>query len=174
MIFLMKVIITSILITLWGYPIGKVDSTTTFNEISSFPASAGIGDFNASLAGSWTTGAMDIETSAQIMSIFADGAVTYQSDPVSVACSSSDCLSLLFVGGLGFVQPDPNLLTQSPNANVIIIHGEQGFQGDYWSVNPAEEPFDNHCQTWGVANVAFMVCIKVSSLDPKNLIAAIV
>jgi hypothetical protein len=73
---------------------------------------------------------MDIETSAQIISIFGDSAITYPSDPVSIACSRSDCLSLLFVGGLGFVQPDPNLLTQSPEADVFIIHGEQGFQGD--------------------------------------------
>jgi hypothetical protein len=104
--------------------------------------------------------------------LFDDIRFTHQTLPVASACSGPDCLSLFFAGGVGEIFPDPQLITQPSGANMLIIQGESGVQGDYWDFSSTEAPLTtDHCQTWGEEYGAIMICIKPSSLNEANLIA---
>lgn len=95
--------------------------------------------------------------------------------PAVSACFGTDCKTHFYTGGLKAIRPDPILLTQSPQADIIIVVAEAGVQADFWDVSSSEAPITpENCQKWGSQHGALMVCLKSSSLDPSNILAGII
>jgi hypothetical protein len=85
------------------------------------------------------------------------------------------------VGGVDAITPYPNRVsltypnkTQLPEADSLVVFGEQGLQADYWNMSISEEPFTNDtCRTWATqgGGAAFTLCIKGSSLSRDVIVA---
>lgn len=152
-------------------PLAEVSQTTTFRAESGLQVSAGIGPFEPSLATTWDGNITSFYFSTQVPSLSIEPLRTIAVNPVSAACSGADCISYLYTGGIASTSPYIFLVSQSPDADVFLIQGEVGLQGDYWNINPAEQPFAaDHCQIWGDPQIAFSVCLQTSSLDSNSLI----
>lgn len=147
---------------------------TAFTPVFQFPASAGIGEFNASFSNDYPPGVFAFDFYYSVSQLFTNADTSYDINPVANGCSGIGCQGVFLVAGVAGISPSPALRTQSPEADTIIVQGEQGLQADFWNVSPAEDPLTSQdCQTWGDIEYAFMICSKSSSLDPNNLIAGI-
>ena len=152
--------------------LAEVSPRTSFTPVSGFPVSAGIGPFEPSLATTWNALITPFLFSAQVPSLTIEPLRTIASNAVAKACSSSDCVSYFYAGGVATISPYIFLVPQSPEANIFIVQGEVGLQGDYWSIDQGEQPFtSDHCHIWGDSGHAFSICIKTSSLNQDYLIA---
>jgi len=142
--------------------------------LSQISASAGIGAFDASFSEGYISEELAFTLAEDVFyPLVNDPAVGCGIDSVTEACFGSDCLSRFFASSAQNIQPWPPSITQSPEADIFVVQDQQGFQGDYWDVDSADESFTtNQCQAWGEeSEYGFMVCIKQSSLDRNHLIA---
>ena len=154
--------------------LGKILPTTIFTATGSpVPISAGIGPFNASWAADWNPSVLDLFVVSQVPVLAVDILQIYPTIPISNGCVGPSCKSRFFSGGIGFVAPSPFLtMTQPTQSDVFIVHGEQGLQGDFWSVNSVDATItSNDCRTYGFSASAFTICIKPSSLYDTALVA---
>jgi hypothetical protein len=96
----------------------------------------------------------------------------------SFCSGSSNCESYFFSGGLQSLSPNPIFFrSTSPEADAIILEGEQGLHVDYWDVDPSDGKADvqTDCLIWiGSSEAAgFMICLAPSRLNANHLVAGI-
>lgn len=168
----------SILIT--GCSLGDVvliigfETTTMLYETQfTFPAVAGIGPYNASLAHADVL--IPSVAATYVSEIYLD---VLHSAQLSTSlpphsCSGDGCLSTFVVGPVGFIQPPPLQSTNYSRADTIFVHRLQGVQIEFWDADHGEQFMIKDCKTWGTNNSAIQVCIGVSSVDKHYLVAGI-
>ena len=149
---------------------GEVSLITTFTPVLQFPASAGIGLFNASFSNDYPQGTFAFIFYAWLSSPYEMTAPVSIVDPV--VCSGPECFTYLYSIGISGISPHPDLITAASEADTVIVQGEQVLQVDYWNVSSAEDPFTaDDCQLYGGTDYAFIICIKMSTLVDDSLIA---
>ena len=88
--------------------------------------------------------------------------------------SSTKVTSFFFTRGTSNILPRPNTLAGQAEADIVIVHGEQGIQGDYWSVGSSDVKWEaKDCGIWAGA-AAFRICIKESPDYNDTLVAGTV
>ena len=156
---------------------GKVEIVTVFRPLQSFPVSAGIGTFNSSfitapilrLTSDWIATSFSIDFAR----FLDDRTAVFSAEPK--ACYGKECLSIYVVGGLLLVSPWPSKMIQLPEADSIVLEGEQILHIDFWETS-ASNVSDNHCRMWGTAAGALFFCIwsKEDTLLAGNFLRYVV
>ena len=139
---------------------------------TSWRVSAGIGAFNATYTNFGTPEEFAFLLVSQAPYLFYNVMKTYSISPITKECSTSDCISYFFSGGLGAVSPSPYLNSQFTEANTAVVYKEQGVQVDYWGISLNDSVLSSeNCKSWGSYLGGFMICIKQSELNTNNLVA---
>ena len=152
----------------------KIDATVIYIPLSRFPASAGIGRFNATFANDWYQGELASFITSEVLFFFSDPRSTYRTNSVTQGCAGPECVSYFFSGGMSSLRPSPYAVELPPEADAITVYNEQGVQGDYWDVHPGEATMDiaQNCHLYGNNESAFLICINSSALYQNAMIAS--
>ena len=70
------------------------------------------------------------------------------------------------------ISPNPLARQPSEEADIFMVNGAPGLQGDFWNVSSAEVGLSaTDCMTWGNTFAAIMICVKASTVHPNAFIA---
>ena len=143
-----------------------------------FKLSAGVGQFNASLAQEWHDNVVSNLVVRKFPTLFVDTSVSYSTTQVvrhpKCVNNTRTCHSSYFPGELNTVSPwvwdlQKNL---SLPGDSMIVKSSQGLQVDYWEVDPQEPSWEaSDCQTWGDNRAALMLCLSESKVSANTLVA---
>lgn len=112
-----------------------------------------------------------MNTAILFSTLFADTTNTLPISPIS--CKGDGCLSYLFPGSMNLIAPWPWRVPGFFDADVLIVHGVQGIQIDYWSLDSTDHLDSSDCKVYGAIDAAVMLCIASSTLDRSELIAGL-
>jgi len=86
-------------------------------------------------------------------------------------CSGKECLSVYVTGGLVLVSPWPANLKQHPEADSIILEGEQILHLEFEPVEITDVTLsDDNCKFWGTPAYGIYFCIwsNADQLDARS------
>jgi hypothetical protein len=120
---------------------------------------------NQEVSGPWV--------SSLVLSLLKDATMSFQTDPVTEDCQSSDsCMSFLLPGGLKSVAPWPYSEVADKSLTAYITKDAPAYQIDIWDVLDATIWASDDCLIYGIDNAsAFQLCISSYNGRADQLVA---
>ena len=142
---------------------------TTFTPYHTFRIATGIGPYNVSYGQDSDPSFVTALFTSRFSDLFEDLTTAYPLAPT--ACTSDDCSSYLFPGGFEDMDPDPGLITNYTEADVLVVQKSSGIQIQYSGLGADDQLGARDCRTFGNDYAALMICIA-SSYNSDSLIAS--
>jgi hypothetical protein len=149
---------------------GFVTSITLYDTLWGYTSIAGIGKFNVTIGTAEAAIFPDlipINVVAQFVDLFSDPTRRFPLTPT--LCTNSDCESYLFPGSWQLIIPNPWLITNYSDADVMITRAAQGLEIDYGPLDASESFEPSNCLAWGSDSAAVQICIASSTVKQNQL-----
>lgn len=111
--------------------------------------------------------------SSLVLFLLRDTTISFQIDPVTDDCRSSDsCTSFLLPGGLKAVAPWPYKEAADKSLTAYITKDAPAYQIDVWDVPDVFSWASDDCRIYGIDNTAaFQLCISLYNDRADQIVA---